>query len=362
MLVLAIPALSLRLGQSDASSEPTNLTTYKAYELLAQGFGKGFNGPLQVVVQLPSRHDALALAAVAATLHRAEDVASVSAAGLSPAGRTAVFQVFPRSAPQDIATTDLVNRLRNNVLPPVAATTHTTVLVGGQTAGGIDFTHVIANKLPIFIAIVVLLSALLLLIVFRSLLIPVQAAIMNLLSIGASLGVVVAVFQWGWFGGLLNIEGGPIEAFIPVLLFAIVFGLSMDYEVFLVSRIHEEWVRRRDASAAVVEGVSSTGRVITAAAAIMVCVFISFVLGDERVLKLFGLSLASAVFLDAFVVRSLLLPSVLELLGRATWKIPDWLDRRLPHLAIDAPAADAALAMEPTPNGAADSAAAAKTS
>ncbi len=362
MLVLAIPALSLRLGQSDASSEPTNLTTYKAYELLAEGFGKGFNGPLQVVVQLPRRRDAIALASVAASLHRAEDVASVSAAGLSPAGRTAVFQVFPRSAPQDIATTDLVNRLRDNVLPPVAATTNTTVLVGGQTAGGIDFTHVIANKLPIFIGIVVLLSALLLFVVFRSLVIPIQAAVMNLLSIGASLGVVVAVFQWGWFGGVLSIEGGPIEAFIPVLLFAIVFGLSMDYEVFLVSRIHEEWIRRRDASAAVVEGVSSTGRVITAAAAIMVCVFISFVLGDERVLKLFGLSLASAVFLDAFIVRSLLLPSVLELLGRATWTLPDWLERRLPHLAIEAPTADTLPAAEASPNGAGDSAAAAKTS
>ncbi len=358
MLVLAIPALSMRLGQSDASSDPTNLTTYKAYELLAQGFGKGFNGPLQIVIQLPSSKDPTAVRTVAATLRRAEDVASVSAPGLSPAGRTAVFQVFPRSAPQDVATTNLVNDLRDSVLPPVAAATHTTVLVGGQTAGGIDFTHVIASKLPLFIAIVVALSALLLLIVFRSLVIPVQAALMNLLSIGASLGVVVAVFQWGWLGSVLNIEGGPIEAFIPVLLFAIVFGLSMDYEVFLVSRIHEEWIRRRDASAAVVEGVSSTGRVITAAAAIMVCVFISFVFGDQRVLKLFGVSLASAVFLDAFIVRSLLLPSVLELLGRSTWRLPDWLERRLPHISIDAPAT---VAMRAAPDPA-EGAPAAKTS
>jgi len=339
MLVLAIPALSLRLGQSDASSEPTNLTTYKAYVLLAQGFGKGFNGPLQVVAQLPGRKDPAALSKVSASLRGAEDVASVSAPRLSPAGKTAVLEVFPRSAPQDSATTALVNRLRGSVLPPVAGATHTTLLVGGQTAGGIDFTHVIAKKLPLFIGIVVALSALLLLIVFRSLVIPIQAAVMNLLSIGASLGVVVAVFQWGWLGSVLNIEGGPIEAFIPVLLFAIVFGLSMDYEVFLVSRIHEEWIGRRDASAAVVEGVSSTGRVITAAAAIMVCVFMSFVLGEERVLKLFGLSLASAVFLDAFIVRSLLLPSVLELVGRATWTLPNWLERRLPHLALDPPSA-----------------------
>jgi RND superfamily putative drug exporter len=194
---------------------------------------------------------------------------------------------------------------------------------------------VLSGKLPLFIAVVVALSALLLLIVFRSLVIPVQAAVMNLLSIGASLGVAVAIFQWGWLGSFFNVKGGPIEAFIPVMLFAIVFGLSMDYEVFLVSRIHEEWTRRRDASEAVTRGLASTGRVITAAATIMICVFASFAFGDQRVLKLFGLSLASAVFLDAFVVRSLLLPSVLELLGRHTWALPAWLGKRLPHLAID---------------------------
>jgi RND superfamily putative drug exporter len=180
-----------------------------------------------------------------------------------------------------------------------------------------------------------LLSALLLLIVFRSLVIPLQAAVMNLLSIGASLGVVVAIFQWGWLGSFFNVQGGPIAAFIPVMLFAIVFGLSMDYEVFLVSRIHEEWGRSRDASAAVTRGLATTGRVITAAATIMICVFASFSLGDERVLKLFGLSLATAVFLDAFVVRSLLLPATLQLLGRRTWVFPSWLEKRLPRLAIE---------------------------
>jgi len=172
-------------------------------------------------------------------------------------------------------------------------------------------------------------------VVFRSVVIPIQAAVMNLLSFAASLGVVVALFQWGWFGSLLNVTGGPIDAFVPVFLFAIVFGLSMDYEVFLVSRIREEWARTGDSSGAVVGGVATTGRVITAAAAIMVCVFLSFALGDDRVLKLFGISLAAGVFVDAFVVRSLLLPAVLQLLGRATWTLPDWLDRRLPHLAID---------------------------
>jgi RND superfamily putative drug exporter len=197
--------------------------------------------------------------------------------------------------------------------------------------------RVLSSKLPLFIGVVVTLSALLLLVVFRSLVIPVQAAAMNLLSIGAALGVVVAVFQWGWLGSVFGVTGGPIDAFIPVMLFAIVFGLSMDYEVFLVSRVHEQWVRTRDPSRAVVAGLGNTGRVITAAATIMVCVFLSFVLVDIRPVKMFGLSLATAVFLDAFVVRSLLLPAVLQLLGRATWWLPAWLDRRLPHLAIDPP-------------------------
>jgi RND superfamily putative drug exporter len=254
-------------------------------------------------------------------------------------GRTAVFLVYPNSAPQDQATTDLVNNLRGHVLPPVADHTGTTLLVGGPTAGEVDFSHVLAQKLPLFVAVVVVLAALLLLVVFRSVVIPIQAALMNLLSIGASLGVIVAVFQKGWLGGVIGVTAGPIEAFIPVMLFAIVFGLSMDYEVFLVSRIHEEWTRGRDASEAVVRGVATTGRVITAAATIMICVFLSFVLGDDRVIKLFGLSLASAVFLDAFVVRSVLLPAVLELLGRRTWLLPSWLESRLPHVAIDSEAA-----------------------
>ena len=335
MLTLAAPALGLRLGNSDAGNDPAGQSTRKAYDLLARGFGRGFNGPLQVVATLPRADDATALAAISASLRRAPNVASVSPARLSPAGGTAVFNVYPRSAPQALATSDLVARLRATVLPPVARSTATTILVGGQQATAIDFTGVLSGKLPLFVGIVVALSALLLLVVFRSLVIPLQAAFMNLLSIGASLGVVVAIFQWGWLGSLFNVKGGPIEAFIPVMLFAIVFGLSMDYEVFLVSRIHEEWTRRRDASQAVTSGLASTGRVITAAATIMICVFASFALGDQRVLKLFGLSLASAVFLDAFVVRSLLLPAVLELLGRRTWDLPDWLERRLPHLSID---------------------------
>jgi putative drug exporter of the RND superfamily len=337
MLVLAIPALSLRLGQSDAGNDPASLTSRRAYDLLAKGFGPGFNGPLQVVAELPSTSDGAALGRVAAALRATPGVASVAGPALSPRGTTAVYQAFPRSAPQSRATTDLVNRLRHHELAAVAARTRTRLLVGGSTATGIDFAHVLGRKLALFIGVVVILAGLLLVAVFRSVAIPIQAAVMNLLSVAASLGVVVAVFQYGWLGGLFNVRAGPIEAFIPVILFAIVFGLSMDYEVFLVSRIHEAWTRRRDPTAAVIEGVGSTGRVVTAAATIMVCVFVSFVLGDQRVVKLFGLSLASAVFLDAFVVRSLLLPSVLTLLGRRTWTLPSALERRLPRLEIESP-------------------------
>jgi RND superfamily putative drug exporter len=337
MLTLAAPALALRLGNSDAGNDPPGQTARNSYFLLAKGFGRGFNGPLQVVAKLPAGAGSAALTQIAGALRATDDVVSVTPPRLSAGNQTAVFNVYPRSSPQALATTNLVSRLRGTVLPGVARSTGATILVGGATATTIDFTHVLSTKLPLFVGIVVLLSALLLLVVFRSLVIPLQAAFMNLLSIGASLGVVVAIFQWGWLGSFFNVSGAPIEAFIPVMLFAIVFGLSMDYEVFLISRVHEEWTRTGDASLATRRAMASTGRVITAAATIMICVFLSFAVGDQRVLKLFGLSLASAVFLDAFVVRILLLPSVLELLGRHTWALPQWLGRRLPHLAIDRP-------------------------
>ena len=335
MLTLASPALALRLGNSDAGNNPSGQTTRQAYDLLAKGFGPGFNGPLQVVASLPHADDTAALASIESALRATSDVASVSPPRVSPSGVTAVFNVYPRSAPQALATTELVRSLRDHMLRPLAASTGATLLVGGTNALTIDFTQVLSNKLPLFIGIVVLLSALLLLLVFRSLVIPLQAAIMNLLSIAAALGVVVAIFQWGWLGGIFNVKGAPIQAFIPVMLFAIVFGLSMDYEVFLISRVHEEWTATRDAHRATSHGLASTGRVITAAATIMICVFLSFVAGGERVLELFGLSLASAVFLDAFIVRCLLLPSVLHILGARTWAMPSWLGRRLPHIAID---------------------------
>jgi RND superfamily putative drug exporter len=345
MLAIAAPAIALRLGSSDAANDPSSQTTHKAYELLAQGFGPGFNGPLLVAAQLPTGAGSAAGGTTASggpgiqrlrtAIAAAPNVASVAPAKINPAGNVATLTVYPRSSPQAYATTQLVEYLRKKVVPAVAPQNRLTVYVGGVTAGSVDFAKTLGQKLPLFIGVVVLLSALLLMIVFRSLVIPLQAAVMNLLSIGASLGVIVAIFQWGWFGSLIGVQQGPIESFIPVMLFAIVFGLSMDYEVFLVSRIHERWSHTRENSRAVAEGLALTGRVVTAAAAIMVCVFLSFMLGEDRVIKEFGLSLASAVFLDALVVRCLLLPAVLHLVGKRTWAIPGWLDRILPRVNIE---------------------------
>ncbi len=351
MLLIAAPAIALRLGSSDASNDPASQTTHRAYELLAEGFGQGFNGPLLVVAKVPAspkhvaaengvlRTEAPAtgkspIERLRASIAATPGVVAVAPAKLNAAGDVATITVYPHSSPQAYATTQLVERLRDQVDPPLEKHTALTVYVGGVTAGAVDFATTLGHKLPLFIGVVVLLSALLLLIVFRSLVIPLQAAVMNLLSIGASLGVIVAIFQWGWFGGLFGVQQGPIESFIPVMLFAIVFGLSMDYEVFLVSRMHERWVRTGDDQRAVQEGLALTGRVVTAAAAIMVCVFLSFMLGEDRIIKEFGLSLASAVFLDALVIRCLLLPAVLTIVGARTWKIPAWLDW-LPRINIE---------------------------
>jgi RND superfamily putative drug exporter len=337
MLVLASPALGLRLGNVDAGNDRPGTTTRRAYDLLAQGFGPGFSGPLVVVAQLPRPGDTSALDRVAAVLGRTPGVAAVTPPALAPSGDVAALQAFPASSPQSRRTEALVSRLRTTVLPPLERATGARVYVGGFTASQIDFANLIASKLWLFVVAVIAVSALLLLVVFRSLLIPLQAALMNLLSIGASLGVVVAIFQWGWLGGVVGVAGGPIQAFLPVMVFAIVFGLSMDYEVFLVSRIHEAWVHGSSASDAIRLGVARTGRVVTAAAAVMVAVFASFVLSGDRTIELFGLGLASAVFLDAVVIRSVLLPAVLELLGRATWRFPARLDRALPRLALEPP-------------------------
>src|SRR5579884_3108258 len=335
MLAFIAPVTSLRLDNSDAGNDPAHTSTKRAFDLLAQGFGPGFNGPLQVVAQLPGPAQAASLPAVRAAVAATPNVVAVTAPRISPSGKVAVMQAYPGSAPQAKATTDLVNRLRHQVLPPLERGHGTRLLVGGFTAGSIDFAHVLSSKLPLFIALVVVLSALLLCVIFRSLVIPLQAAVMNLLSIGGALGATVAVFENGWLAGPLGLQKGPVEPWVPVLMFAVVFGLSMDYEVFLISRVREEWVRRRDASTAVADGIAFTGRVISAAAAIMVCVFLSFMLGDERAVKEFGFGLAAAVFLDALVVRCVLLPAVLELLGPATWRLPAAVDAWLPHVNIE---------------------------
>ena len=339
MIALLVPAFALRLDTSDAGNDPANVSSRHAFDLLARGFGPGFNGPLTLVARLPRRDQAPALATVRAAASATRGVVAVTQPRIGHTGAIAVMQVYPDSAPQAQATTDLVNRLRHQVLPPLERRTGISLLIGGFTAGSIDFSQVLSDKLPLFIALVVLLSALLLFVIFRSLVIPVQAALMNLLSIGGAIGATVAVFQWGWLGSLLGVEKGPVEPWIPVLMFAVVFGLSMDYEVFLISRVREQWVRNRDASRAVADGISYTGRVITAAAAIMVCVFLSFMLGDQRTIKEFGFGLAFAVFLDALVVRCVLLPAVLELLGAITWRLPHRLDTRLPHINIEGSAA-----------------------
>ena len=340
MLTLAAPVLALRLGNTDAGNDSTSHTTRRAYDLLAKGFGQGFSGPLLIAARLPRTRQTAPVQQLAATVRATPGVALVAKPRISPSGEVATISAYPTTSPQSRATEQLVKHLRADVMPALARSTGMTAHIGGSTATQIDFSRVLAERLPYFIGVVVLLSALVLMVVFRSLLIPLQAAVMNLLSIAASLGLVVAVFQWGWLGSLFGISGGPIAAFLPVMVFAIVFGLSMDYEVFLVSRIHEEWTHGAGSSGAVREGLIRTGRVITAAAAVMVVVFASFIGGGERVIELFGLALASAVFLDALVIRVLMLPATLQILGERTWWFPGWLDRVLPRFALE-PAEDA---------------------
>ena len=336
LLGLAMPALHMRLGTADAGLDPPDTTTRKAYDIVATGFGAGTNGSFLLAVQLPEKGDLAAARSVAQAVSDDPDVARVSPPQLSKDQAIAIVTLFPKSGPQDIATTRLLDRLRDEQLPPVERATGAQVYVGGQVASQEDFTSVIAQKLPLFVGMVVLLSALLLMAVFRSIFIPIKAALMNLLSIGAALGFVTLVFQDGFLAEALSVGTGPVESFVPVMLFAIVFGLSMDYEMFLVSRIHEEWLRTGDASRAVRNGVATTGRVITAAASIMIVVFLVFgLLGGERVIKEFGLGLAMAVLLDALIIRCLLVPAIMQIVGRRAWAFPRWLDRRMPRVAIE---------------------------
>ena len=335
MIIIAIPFFSMRLGSADAGTNPTNTTTRKAYDLLAKGFGPGYNGPLELVAQINTPSQLAAFTATEQAVARTPGVVAATRVNVLAPGHgrptVAIANVYPAGSPQAASTSKLLNRVRNEVIPQATKGTGLTVLVGGTTAIFEDFSHILSAKLPLFIGIVVLLSFLLLMAVFRSLLIPLTAAIMNMLSAGAAFGVVTAVFQFGWVGGTT----GPIETFVPVLMFPILFGLSMDYEVFLISRIYEEWHRRRENTAAVAHGLAATGSTITAAAAIMVLVFGSFILGGERIIELFGVGLASAVLLDALIVRSVLVPALMILTGEANWRVPAWLNRLLPRLNIE---------------------------
>jgi RND superfamily putative drug exporter len=338
MLILTIPAFSLHLGSSDQGNDAASTTTRKAYDLVADGFGAGFNGPLVLAARSSTPADDRALTRLAATLTTTPGVASVAPLPRGPGSDVAVLQVVPTTAPQSDGTADLIARLRHTVIPGAEAGTTLHVYVGGQTAIFEDFGEVLGDNLPVFIGVVVLLGCVLLMVAFRSILIPLTAAAMNLLAAGASFGVVVAVFQWGWGSEALSLgKGGPIESFLPVMLLAILFGLSMDYQVFLVSRMHEEWVRSGDNRRAVRAGQAASGRVITAAAAIMVCVFLAFVLGGRRPIGEFGLGLATAILLDALILRTVLVPAAMQLFGQANWTIPGWLDRILPHLSVDVP-------------------------
>ncbi|HEY1653401.1 MAG TPA: MMPL family transporter [Acidimicrobiales bacterium] len=341
IVVIAIPFFSLRLGSADQGTDPAGTPTRVAFDTLAKGFGPGFNGPLMLVsVVQPDQHGVINT--VVQDVSQQADVAKVAPPLYIPSktgsGDVVLLNVYPKTAPQDAATTDLVNHLRSDTLPQAVGHSGVKVLVGGTTAIFIDFANVLSSKLPLFIGLVVLLSFLLLMTVFRSFVIPLTAAVMNLLSIGAAFGILVAVFEWGYGGNLIGLVGtSPIEAFLPVMLFAILFGLSMDYQVFLVSRMHEEYIKSGGNNrVAVRNGLAATGKTITAAALIMILVFGSFILGGERVIKEFGIGLAAGIFVDALFIRMAIVPSLMMMFGKSNWWFPKWLDRALPNLAVDA--------------------------
>ncbi|MEU3147195.1 MULTISPECIES: MMPL family transporter [unclassified Streptomyces] len=338
MAVLALPTSSLHLGTSDQGNDPKTSTTRQAYDLLADGFGPGVNGPLTLVTEVDGAADRLALDTLGPALRETEGVAHVGPVVHSADGGTAYLTVVPESSPQSQRTSDLVDRLREDVLPRAEAGTALDVRVGGMTAGYDDFAEVIVDKLPLFVGVVVGLGCLLLLLAFRSVVIPLKAAAMNVAAVAAAFGVVVAIFQWGWGSELLGLgSGGPIEPFLPVIMVSVLFGLSMDYQVFLVSRMYEEWLETGDNRRAVRVGLAETGRVINSAAVIMISVFLAFVLTGDRVIAMFGIALAAAVALDAFVLRTLLVPALMHLLGGANWWLPARLDRILPRISIEPP-------------------------
>jgi RND superfamily putative drug exporter len=337
LVALAIPLFSMRLAFTDASNDPTSLTTRQAFDLLAEGFGPGFNGPLVVAAPLSSSTDSATMAKLDTTLRATPGIAFAAPVEINKDQSAAVIIAYPTTAPQADQTATLVTHLRTTVIPDATAGTGLKVLVGGETAASVDASNYLSHRLLWVIVAVIVLAFLLLMAVFRSVVIPIKAAVMNLLSVGAAYGVIVAVFQWGWGGSIIGIgHRGPIDPWIPLMMFTILFGLSMDYEVFLLSRMREEWRRTGDNSVSVADGLAKTARVITSAAAIMICVFGSFVIGDPlRILKVFGLGLAASILIDASLVRLVLVPSVMELLGQSNWYMPRWLDRIVPMLGVE---------------------------
>jgi RND superfamily putative drug exporter len=335
---LTLPVLGMRIGMADDGNKAEGSTEREAYDLLADGFGPGFNGPFTVVVDVEnSDNPQAAVASVSDALAADPGIAAVAPASFNEAGDTAIVLANPTTSPQDEATSETLDRIRSEVLPGAVDDSGVTAKVTGQTAMQEDVSKRISERLIMFIGAVVLLSFILLLVVFRSVLVPLKAAVMNLLSIGAAYGVIIAVFQWGWAKDLVGIEATiPINPFVPMIMFAILFGLSMDYEVFLLSRVREEYVSSKDSHKSVVDGLASTARVITSAAIIMISVFLAFVASDDVTIKMFGLGLAVAVFLDATLVRMVLVPSTMSLMGGANWWLPKWLDRILPHLDLEA--------------------------
>ncbi|MFF8597701.1 MMPL family transporter [Streptomyces sp. NPDC015232] len=338
MGLLALPTLSLHLGSSDQGNNPAATTTRKAYDLIAEGFGPGANGPLTLVAELDGADDRVALDALPARLAHTKGVESVSPITYNGSGDTAVLTVVPDSSPQSKATSELVDRLRDDALPAAEDGSSLQVHVGGVTASFDDFAEIIIGKLPLFVGVVIALGCVLLLLAFRSIGIPLKAALMNVMAVAGAFGVVVAIFQWGWGSELLGLgSAGPIEPFLPVIMVSVLFGLSMDYQVFLVSRMYEEWLETGDNRRAVRVGLAETSRVINSAAVIMISVFLAFVLSGDRVIAMFGIGLAAAVALDAFVLRTLLVPALMHLLGGANWWLPRWLDRRMPRISIEPP-------------------------
>ena len=337
LLILAFPVFSLRLGFSDAGNRPTTDSTRRAYDLLTEAFGPGFNAPFFMVVDLPNgAADAPKVQQIASAFEGVENVASVADPVILADANLALIYVFAGSSPQDEETTDLVHTLRSEAIPPLERSTGLEIYASGGPPIVVDFSDYIAERLPLFIGAVLLLSFLLLLVVFHSVVVPIKAVIMNMLSIGAAFGAMVAVFQWGVGSSIIGLgKEGPIEAWGPMMMFAIVFGLSMDYEVFLLTRIREEYDRTGDNRRAVADGLAATGRVISAAAAIMICVFGAFILSGDRALKMIGFGLAFSILVDATIVRLILVPAAMELMGNANWWAPKWLLRYLPTIRVD---------------------------